>query len=117
MDQKEDKKIRTAFVSCFKNDLDLVALKYIMDLCGYDKNDNLVDGEISIWNKSRRNLWWQIRQLLTEEVLIEVEIKRRSKPEPIDESDSEAQKIHPFLQRRKNNLENHPHLNKGNHDE
>lgn len=86
-EERSDERIQIIFEETFntKNEASISAMQVIKNFCGYDEPNIRMkeDGDIAqganIYNEARRSVYLDLRQYLTDEILYEVEIKRRKK--------------------------------------
>ena len=84
--EKNDAKMRVIFGEVFnlKNEASINALQVIKSFSGFDQSNVYMDqtGDIAegvnLYNEGRRSLYLDIRKHLSDDVLFEVEIKRRA---------------------------------------
>ncbi len=103
MTQEDIVKLRTAFSQVFNTTMGHKVLKYIQDdLCIYhERNRPILDGDISsnamIYNQGRRDVFADIRKLLSPET-----VTKSESTTPILFRKKQEDKVkHPFLEQRK----------------
>lgn len=82
--ERERKEIENMKLVCkelFKGNNGYYFLMYLKKLCGWNDQDNNINGDVLIYKKGRRDIWTVIRNLLPKDILAQVEIYNENKLE------------------------------------
>ena len=72
--RKEIENMKLICQEIFKDANGQYFLKYLKKLCGWNDQDNNINGEVLIYKKGRRDIWTVIRNIIPKDILAKVEI-------------------------------------------